>query len=487
MDEGALQVAAGMAPRLTDGAWKPLRRMLRAELLGAHTHQTVCGIEVHVWLRDGKFLARGSYQGRRFGETLGGDSVTAASALRHLLVRLENGTYVRPSEARRQAFKVRRPLRSTMRELANAYLAEKRRLCGHETARDYQCRLAPVIEFAEQPDSLRRWPLAQQIDREFAMELRTFLLRRHVGRNGSPSADQHAMSPRQVYNVLDCARSMFHWARRPEVGQLPVAFAQPFTPEIVGQRRRRDPLQPPKLPLELRCQLVGGMDVWQVAHFALSFVLPLRPEDVTGLLITEVDWQRRQLRFGTRLGGRDFNKGRLDFQIPFPAELVPLISVCRGGREAGPLLRRRAIFEGRQSPQVVCQPSEVPAHLERAASTVALPGGLQAPQDCKVAVRRALLELGAASPNDLSREFQKLVFHCGAPRGIRFYDLRGSVTTELDRAGVSHLVTRYVTGHTTDILNEYVSLDVTSALQPYFMAIRPLLDALTHRAAALRI
>jgi len=39
------------------------RRMSRAELLGLHSHQTVCGKTVHVWIRDSKYLG-----GRRVRE-----------------------------------------------------------------------------------------------------------------------------------------------------------------------------------------------------------------------------------------------------------------------------------------------------------------------------------------------------------------------------------------------------------------------------------
>ncbi|PHS04711.1 MAG: hypothetical protein COA78_16170 [Blastopirellula sp.] len=44
------------------------RKMERAQLLGQHTHETLNGTKVHIWIRDGKYLARGSYQKQRFGE-----------------------------------------------------------------------------------------------------------------------------------------------------------------------------------------------------------------------------------------------------------------------------------------------------------------------------------------------------------------------------------------------------------------------------------
>jgi len=76
------------------------RRMIRAELMGGHTHATQDGVQVHVWQRGDTYLARGSYERERFGETLGQDPTTATSRLRKLLTEIEDGSYLRPSEAR---------------------------------------------------------------------------------------------------------------------------------------------------------------------------------------------------------------------------------------------------------------------------------------------------------------------------------------------------------------------------------------------------
>ena len=46
------------------------RRMIRSELMGAHSHSTLCGVKVHVWRRGGKFLARGRFHGQPFGPIL---------------------------------------------------------------------------------------------------------------------------------------------------------------------------------------------------------------------------------------------------------------------------------------------------------------------------------------------------------------------------------------------------------------------------------
>src|SRR4051812_36639911 len=71
-------------------------KMARAELMGSHTHHTIDGVGVHVWLRDGKYLARGRYQGQAFGETIGDNVALATARLRQLLTEIEDGGYVRP-------------------------------------------------------------------------------------------------------------------------------------------------------------------------------------------------------------------------------------------------------------------------------------------------------------------------------------------------------------------------------------------------------
>jgi hypothetical protein len=84
--------------------------------------------------------------------------------------------------------------------------------------------------------------------------------------------------------------------------------------------------------------------------------------------------------------------------------------------------------------------------------------------------------------------FKKLLALVGIQNGATLYTLRSSVTTAMHRANLPHLEMRYLTGHTTsDILNEYTSLDPVGAMQRYFETIRPLLSAVADRAVALGI
>ena len=379
------------------------------------------------------------------------------------------------------------PPRLTFRELCDRFLIEKRRVRGKKTCADYRTRLAAAIEFAERRESRQRWSQAADLDREFALELREFLLARKVTANGRPGAQAKRMSPRQVYNVLECVRTMLNWASKPHIHLLPSGFASPLTADIVGEPPRKDPLRGQPFPLEFRIELVRQMDVWQLCHFALPFVLPLRPEDFASLLITDFDWSDHVLHCGTRFGGRDFNKGRMTFVTPFPPELAPLLRRVVGERTQGPLFQRRAVFAGRRKPQLQLTDGQDVAALVENHIAAADPAQIQTAQDQKRFVRGLLRKLGGVSEDNLRKEFKALLE--GRAEQGSFGKLRHAGTTDLQRCGVSQLVTRYVTDHTThDILNEYTSLDPIGELRAkYFPFVAPLVAALCQRGVELGV
>jgi len=487
MAEQRLKVQKNEEPTRNSAACAGRPPMVAAELLGSHAHETSCGRKVQVWKRGNSFLIRGRFEGRQFGKSAGNNPTIAASALRHLLASLENGSFQPPSEARRRPLKTGQAPRLDVRELCDSFLAEKRRLLGKQTAADYQSRLVPLIEFAERPESRRHWPLARDVDRTFAVEFKAWLFTRPVTRNGRPSAKEKKMSPRHVFNIMDCARSLYHWARQPSVNKLPSTFITPFTKQIVGEKPQKDPLRGVLISLQDRMALVGVMDAWELSQLVLSLVLPLRPEDYSGLLVTDVDFANGFLRFGTRLGGRDFNKGRQSFICPFPEAIAPLLRVCVSGRPAGPLLRRRSVWEGSKPKLIPSSPDNLIQIFEETLSTLS-PYDVQSDQDTKRVFRRMLLDMGGVSEDGLAKVFKALLSKAGLSSSLKFYDLRSSCTTELERSGVSHLVQRYVTGHTTkDILNDYVSLDPSGEMKKYFHKIQPLLTAITGRAKELRL
>ena len=463
------------------------RPMVRSELLGQHTHATTVGVNVQIYRRNDNYLARGRLDRKRFGETLGAEVNKAVSRLRRLLVEIEDGSYVRPSERRGRPLDRSSTPRLTIRQLADEFLLDKRRVRGVGTASNYRGRLEPVIEFSERPESRRQWPVALDIDREFALQLKGFLHDRMTSRNGRPSAAETKLSATHIRNILDCARTMLSWGKKPANNKLPSYFANPIDQDIVGVKPPKDPLRSVPLPLETRAAIIAEMDLWQLAHFAIPFVLPLRPEDITGLLITEVDFRKRQFRFGTRFQGRDFNKGRQSFVCPFPIEIVPFLRICQGRRREGPLLRKRTAFDGRRPAKLhVNSTEDLATEIDKAFGR-AESGSVLTPQDQKRLVRKTLRTMGGVSEDSLSKEFKALVQKRGEGIKVaRFYDLRGSANTELNRSGASHLFQLYLTGHSTgEILNEYVPLDPHGEMSAYFRHIQPLLTAMTERGRQL--
>jgi integrase len=455
--------------------------------MGSHSHTTLGGISLHVWRRGGKYLARGRFQGRPFGETLGADPVHASARLREILTKIDQGSYMRPSDGRKQLVARGRVVRLTPRELVADFLAEKRRSRGRQTAGDYAARLAPVLDFAERADAIKRWPLALDIDAGFARSLRSFLFQYRSTRNGRPGGNPRPLSARQIINVLECLRTVLHWARSAGVRKLPADWVMPVTRDLIGAPPAKNPLRGDKLPPEVRVRIVGVMDCWQLCHLALSMVLPLRPDEAAGLLIGDVDFEKGWLEFGERLKGVNYTKGKTAFVLPFPDELRPILRTCIGSRVEGPLLRSRRAFEGRTAAEAV--PSMECLVRLYEAELIRLPTeAVQAEQDRKLVFRGLLRRLGGVTEDAMSREFKKLRGLVGVNNGATLYTLRSSVTTAMHRANLPHLEMRYLTGHTTsDILNEYTSLDPVGAMRRYFDTIRPLLTAVGERVRLLQI
>jgi len=143
-------------PKCDDDSQSDRRQMVRADLLGKHTHTTTNGASINIWRRDCTYIARGYYEGRAYGHSLGREVATAEAELCRLRTDIENGTYVRPSEARRRPLQNKPPARLSLRSLINEYLVSVRRRQGRKTAATYEDRLAPLIEFTEVPDRQRR-------------------------------------------------------------------------------------------------------------------------------------------------------------------------------------------------------------------------------------------------------------------------------------------------------------------------------------------
>jgi integrase len=225
---------------------------------------------------------------------------------------------------------------------------------------------------------------------------------------------------------------------------------------------------------------VALMDRWQITHFALSMVLPIRPDEAVGLLVSDVDLEKGTLRFGTRLGGADFTKGHQTFSLQFPREFDPILRACAGGRREGPLLRSRKAFHSNCA-SAVGSFAELSRRFDE--RQLSLPQDeIQAAQDRKREFRKLLHELGGVSKSSLSKEFKELLSRLGISSDTSFYSLRHSNTKGLKDANVHSLDMAYLTSHTTNgILNHYTPLDPQGAMTRYFQTIEPLITAIASR------
>ncbi|WP_339746164.1 hypothetical protein [uncultured Rubinisphaera sp.] len=457
--------------------------MIKAELLGSHSHSTESGVIVHIFQREGKYIARGRYQGEAFGPQLGSNEIKAKSELVRILHEIELGTFQRPTVARKRPLKNHKIPNLDLRELTNRYLTEKRRSVGHRTTRDYKNRLVPAIEFAEQQQSLKNWRYAAEIDRNFALGFREFLINKQVTRNGRPAASSKLISARQSINCMEALRSLLAWACRIDVRLLPADFLNPMTKELIGHPPSKDPLRRSKLPQEKRITLIHSMDEWQFYTLVTLMILPLRFEDISGALISDVNFENRTLHLGHRLGGLDYNKGRVDVLMPLPEQLMPVLNHCRAGREEGPLFRNRSEWESDGEGKSSIESSDKLEDKFQAALQSAKPGQIQAPQDRKQLFRNLLKQMGGISSNYVGKQLRTII---GPEESTRPYDLRGSITQEMNQAGVRHLELRYLTEHSVnDIINVYSGLEPEVEMQKYYHAIEPLLEVVERRYQSL--
>jgi integrase len=464
------------------------RKMLRGTLGGRHEFVSQNGHRVQIWMRDGKYLARARWQGGQIGKTLGTDGSSAELSLHRMLIEMDDGTFLPASDARQQRFSTAPIPKHSIRSLANAFLVDQRKVTGKKTAHTYGSRLEHVIRFAELSKSQKSWPLAASINRQFAVELKNFLFTQEVTRNGKDDGPRKRMSPKMVRLCLEAARTMFNWAARPEVRQLPPSFANPISNEIIGPKLSKDPLRKNPVPVGVRVRMVQNMDAWQLCNLAPLLIVPLRFEDLAGAKISDFDLDQRRWNLGTRVGGSDFNKGHVSFILPLPSELCAILQFMVVNRSDGPMFLSRRGATKRRTAKPMFDSHEEFESLCEAAIHRSSKDDVATEQDRKEVIRRLLRECGGVSVDEIGREVRALYDAAGVAPSIRPYDLRAATTTDLNNAGLRHLELRYLTGHSVnDILNEYTSLEPEAEIEKYFRSIEPLLKAIGDRASELGV
>ena len=460
------------------------RRMVKSTLLGQHSHSTSNGISVHIYEREKTLIARGRYQGRAFGVTLGQSPAEAQPRLFQLMAELDNGSFVPPHDRRHR--RLRKPTRSklTARELFDDFLDDRRKHRGRKTADTYLTRLMPILDFLDQPRNRKRWPRAEDIDRTCLLELRAYLITRQVTRNGRAGAAPKPMSPRQIQNCLETLRTAINWALRADVRKLPVDLRNPVSQDLIGQPAQKDPLRKAAVPLEVRIRIAQQMDLWELTHLSALLILPLRHDDHSGVLVSDVNWTSKTLSIGTRFGGSDFTKAHVSYSIPLHPLLLQLWSICADQRPDGILFRtpkscRKPTAKDRTKFSSRREVEECVATALQSCNA----DDVQTEYDRKRVIRKYFTTIGGMSPSDVGRALTRLFNRAGLPDGNYPYQLKGSTSQSMRESGMPHFELRYFTGHTTaDIMNEYVGLEHEKHMAVYYESITALLDVIRDRA-----
>lgn len=470
--------------RVSNPARGDCRRLVRAELLGKHSHRAG-GIQVHLFTRQGKYIARGRLDGGEFGVTLGETEQTAEIALRRCLTDLDDGRFVRRSEAPRRSRRV--VANHTLRSLAELFLARKDAERGTTTADAYRTRLQPVIAFSETPAILKRYPRAKDLDVTFVDQLKQHLASHQITRNGKANGVRKLRSPHDVRLILETLRTCINWARRPHILALPAEFPGIVLPEHLPKLPMKDPLRKVGLPLPVRIELIRRCSADTFPWLAQLVVLPLRFEDIANAAIGDIDNTSQTWRIGAGFGGQLHNKAGTPVTLPMPVILLQLIQIATGQRGGGPVFLGRPGFQA--SPRIAGSPFRSPQDFADHVNHRLLSApaeDVENSQKRKLVIQRALKAAGGITPPQIGKRLKSLYSAVGVPAGVRPYDLRAAVTTEMHQAGVPHLELRYLTlHHLTDILHEYTTLDTTTACLKYFEAVAPLLNAIAERARSL--
>lgn len=459
------------------------RRMVQAQLCGRHSITLANGMQIHIWRRGNSYLVRGRLEGRQFGEVLGTDEVSAEARLCEIRTQLENGAFTLPRDRASQPKRARNlNMRAPLDDLIDVYIQDRRRLRGRKTANRYRSSGDHIKAYQSQPEIRKKYPSAAMVDRSYVVGLITYLHKRQVTRNGRPGAAPRLMSSKSVYEILTLLRTILEFGKRAEIGLLPPVFVNPVTGDLVAKPPRKSPIRDIKLNIERRIRMMRVADGFQLCVFAPLVVMPLRPDELCGMLVEEVDFNAGFAHFGSRFNDSDFTKGKTSFDVPFPEELTCPISHAMASRSSGPLFMKRALFERHVRNTTRIPQSE---SVEGIVAKRLLAVRPSTSQDAKLVSRTVLRELGGISYDELLTEFKKLATIAGIDGNVTPYDLRHAITTELSRVGVSENVRRYCTGHAmSDIMDTYTALDlptIRKEFESYWEFVRELTEAISER------
>ncbi len=410
-----------------------------------------------------------------------GDLVTAISQARGIDERLTHFNAASTAPRRVPHEQLVNGFVGHLRQRANAGEIDVSTACRYESA------LRHYLDFAQQPGLTAAQRYAAGIDREFQLQLGSYLNNLRIAPNGRASATIRPMKGQAF--VLDVVRSMLEWAADPERGNLlPEGFRNPFNQRARStQRVARDPLKPPDITTKMATELVQTADRIQLAIFAPLLLYGLRPGELGWLFAEHV--QAGWLSVPNILELDYTTKGRRDKRFPLVPCLANLWNLeSRAG--TGMIYAYRAAAEGQRKPPLAGQSlGELTSELRNRYVVSGSGGAIERRQ-----VRdRLMKDAGQLSYDHIEDEFQQLARRLRWPAGATLKDFRHLFASCLQNTGMPEFYRRYLMGHAfgnapiityTHLTEEKVGEHYQRAL---VTELSPLVESIQRRAADLGV
>lgn len=364
-----------------------------------------------------------------------GDLVTAIAQAREIDKRLThfNAASTAPRHVRHE--QLVNGFVGHLRHRADAGEIDVATVCRYESA------LRHYLDFVQQPGLTAAQRYAAGIDREFQLQLATYLNNLRIAPNGRASTTIRPMKGQAF--VLDVVRSMLEWAADPERGNLlPEGFRNPFNQRARNtQRVARDPLKPPDITTKMAVELVQAADRFQLTIIAPLLLYGLRPGELGWLFAEHV--QAGWLSVPNILELDYTTKGRRDKRFPLVTCIEALWNL-KSRAATGLIYSHRAAIEGHSKPPL--------AGLSLSGLTTELRKRHVASDSGGAAERRQvrdrlMKDAGQLSYDHVEDEFKQLARRLRWPPTATLKDFRHLFATCLQNTGMPEFYRRYLMGH----------------------------------------
>ena len=295
----------------------------------------------------------------------------------------------------------------------------------------YQSALSHYQEFVNQPEIVKAWPHAVNINRDFQLAFGAFLASRQIRPNGRGHGQLQPMKGQSF--VSGVIHAMLEWAADPEAGRLlPDTFRNPFLKSMAPRRGLKgDPLAEPDITLSMAIDLIRACDHFQLRLFAPMLLFGLRATEPCYLFVEHLDNQWLRVPCLPELSY--YTKGRRGKRFPLLQELQGFWHELLGPRTQGLLYERRAVVESRDKIRIrgAALPDMVAEYRLRCDAV----RGLGAAQ--REHLRDAVLhDAGGLSYDHIENEFAILAQQLQWPAQATLKDLRHLFATTMNNASM---------------------------------------------------